>query len=148
MYVCIYDHQIAALYIDRYGCQSRSRGELNIKILCIFFRCPHSRRRLCSAVSSCPTSARSLSTPRLHLVLTHEFHSFLPLSPTAFIHAVNRNCVSMTFTAETRVYRNRTNSPQGIVPVTGAAYSGNPMEYFLCDPFFQQPLLLLTVLYC
>ena len=99
---------------------------------------------------SCPASARSFFTPRLNLVPIRGFLSFLPYSKAASTNFANRYRVRPSVSGRALAYRwrsppklrrHRAGSLYGTVAlVTGAAYSGNPMDIESSPLFPHSPL--------
>ena len=95
-------------------------------------------------------STRSFSKPRLNLVLTRGFLSFLLLSATASIHTVNHHRVSPEFIAVMQLRIDGIhNESAGIGPVvlkevrvTSAPYSCINKDRFLCAHFSPHQLLV------
>ena len=70
-------------------------------------------------------------TASIHTVTRHHRGSV----PTSSDHAT-----TYRWRLPPRVHRHRTTVALKVARVTGAAYSGNPMNQFLCAPLFPRPL--------
>ena len=132
-----------------------ARGQLNRKI---FFSCPCPRSRLgiwSRETGSAVPSRVSLLI--LHtraesdwLVLTHGIppdfrggvHLFIPPTAIASVASLSGHEIAYRWCSLPRVRRHRASSPRGIVPVTGAAFSGIAMDQLMCASLFPHPLLL------
>ena len=127
-------------------------SQLNNRVT--YFSLPGLRLRIWSReIGSTVTSrvSRSFSTLRLNQVITHG----IPPAPHASVHIYRQppyaigsvssekgHAIAYRWHSLAGVCQHRARGPQGIVPVTGAAFSGFTIDQLMCASLFTHSLLV------